>query len=160
MDTRRRQTAIGGTMVLLLLATSAQAEFGDPLPGLTTEERERFDAGLEAFEEVEDVADGLGPVFNGDSCTTCHDRRGETGERVGIPAQSRVEEIEREVVLDVADVAPGNDGRLALGQDDERLGHLAGVRKAVVAGGEEVRVARHGRARSRSWPRRRPGPRR
>ena len=134
-------------MVLLLLATSAQAEFGDPLPGLTTEERERFDAGLEAFEEVEDVADGLGPVFNGDSCTTCHDRRGETGERVGIPAQSRVEEIEREVVLDVADVAPGDHGRLALRDVDEALGHLAEIREAVVAGLEEVGVADHGGTR-------------
>jgi CxxC motif-containing protein (DUF1111 family) len=45
---------------------------GDPLPGLSTEESARFDAGKDAFEEVEAVADGLGPVFNGTSCVGCH----------------------------------------------------------------------------------------
>lgn len=46
--------------------------FGDPLRGLTPEELERFDAGRDAFEEVEVAADGLGPVFNGTSCAGCH----------------------------------------------------------------------------------------
>jgi CxxC motif-containing protein (DUF1111 family) len=46
--------------------------FGDPLRGLTPEELERFDAGRDAFEEVETAADGLGPVFNGTSCAGCH----------------------------------------------------------------------------------------
>jgi CxxC motif-containing protein (DUF1111 family) len=47
--------------------------FGDPLRGLAADELARFDAGRVAFEEEEDVADGLGPVFNGRSCVGCHD---------------------------------------------------------------------------------------
>ena len=45
---------------------------GDPLPGLTVSERARFAAGRDAFEEVESVSDGLGPVFNDVSCAACH----------------------------------------------------------------------------------------
>jgi CxxC motif-containing protein (DUF1111 family) len=57
---------------MVLLATTARADFGDPLNGLTSEQLERFTAGREAFEEVEGVEEGLGPVFNADSCATCH----------------------------------------------------------------------------------------
>ncbi len=46
--------------------------FGDPLPGLTADELARFEAGKESFEEVEAVADGIGPVFNDVSCVACH----------------------------------------------------------------------------------------
>jgi CxxC motif-containing protein (DUF1111 family) len=45
---------------------------GDPLPGLTPAQLSRFAAGRDDFEEEEDVADGLGPVFNGTSCGGCH----------------------------------------------------------------------------------------
>lgn len=54
-------------------AAFAQTAFGDPLPGLTADELSRFWAGKAAFEEVEGVADGVGPVFNRDSCVACHD---------------------------------------------------------------------------------------
>jgi CxxC motif-containing protein (DUF1111 family) len=47
-------------------------DFGQPLAGLTDEELERFEAGVEEFSEVETVEEGLGPVFNGDSCAGCH----------------------------------------------------------------------------------------
>src|SRR5262245_55974721 len=47
--------------------------FGGSLPGLTAEQLARFDAGRDAFEEVETAADGLGPVFNDTSCVACHD---------------------------------------------------------------------------------------
>jgi len=49
------------------------ADFGDPLPGLSADELTRFGLGREAFEDVEGVADGLGPVFNDVSCASCHD---------------------------------------------------------------------------------------
>jgi CxxC motif-containing protein (DUF1111 family) len=49
------------------------AGFGGPLDGITPDEAARFDAGRDAFEEVEAAADGLGPVFNGTSCVACHD---------------------------------------------------------------------------------------
>jgi CxxC motif-containing protein (DUF1111 family) len=45
---------------------------GDPLPGITAAEFERFRMGLEDFTEVEDPEEGLGPTFNGTSCAGCH----------------------------------------------------------------------------------------
>jgi CxxC motif-containing protein (DUF1111 family) len=45
---------------------------GDPLPGLTTNERKFFDSGLADFSSTETVADGLGPRMNLDSCSGCH----------------------------------------------------------------------------------------
>jgi len=45
---------------------------GDPLPGITGFEFERFRLGLEDFTEVETPQDGLGPAFNGTSCAVCH----------------------------------------------------------------------------------------
>jgi CxxC motif-containing protein (DUF1111 family) len=45
---------------------------GDPLPGITAFEFERFLRGLEDFTEVETPQDGLGPAFNGTSCAVCH----------------------------------------------------------------------------------------
>ena len=47
--------------------------FGAPLRGLSPDELRRFSVGRTAFEGVEGVADGLGPVFNGTSCAGCHD---------------------------------------------------------------------------------------
>jgi CxxC motif-containing protein (DUF1111 family) len=54
------------------VAAVAATDFGDPLPGLSTELLARFEAGKEEFEEVETPADGLGPVFNAASCAECH----------------------------------------------------------------------------------------
>ncbi len=45
---------------------------GEPLPDLTKAEFDFFEAGLDAFNEVEGVGDGLGPRFNLDSCAGCH----------------------------------------------------------------------------------------
>src|SRR5262245_23887038 len=46
--------------------------FGGPLRGLGPGELQRFAAGQAAFETVEHVADGLGPVFNANACAACH----------------------------------------------------------------------------------------
>ena len=48
------------------------ARFGDPLPGLTRAQMEAFTTGLDEFTNVEDVAGGLGPIFNNSSCVSCH----------------------------------------------------------------------------------------
>ena len=45
---------------------------GDPLPGLTADETEFFQAGLRSFLDIEGVADGLGPRFNSNQCASCH----------------------------------------------------------------------------------------
>lgn len=54
-------------------------QFGDPIPGLSVNELVRFEAGKEAFTEVEGVADGIGPVFNRNSCVACHDNQATGG---------------------------------------------------------------------------------
>src|SRR5262245_33336558 len=52
---------------------------GGPIPGLTVKEAKFFNAGLDAFTEVQSVSgtiagteEGLGPRFNLDSCGGCH----------------------------------------------------------------------------------------
>jgi CxxC motif-containing protein (DUF1111 family) len=56
----------------LALSRAATGDFGDPIPGLSPDQLRRFTDGRAAFEEVEEAADGLGPVFNGTSCASCH----------------------------------------------------------------------------------------
>ena len=45
---------------------------GGPINGLTARQYEFFTDGKADFEEVEVVADGLGPRMNLDSCAGCH----------------------------------------------------------------------------------------
>ena len=52
---------------------------GDPLPGLTDEQRLAFSDGLEKFKGREVNASGLGPIFNNSSCLACHSRGGVGG---------------------------------------------------------------------------------
>jgi CxxC motif-containing protein (DUF1111 family) len=60
-------------MALVLAATTAvAAQFGDPLPRLTPDQAQRFLDTKDVFEETEDAADGLGPVFNNNGCAACH----------------------------------------------------------------------------------------
>jgi CxxC motif-containing protein (DUF1111 family) len=61
------------------IASTAQAVAGDALPGLTTAQQAAFAEGKVAFNEVETVADGLGPVFNEKSCGSCHNISGVGG---------------------------------------------------------------------------------
>ena len=46
--------------------------FGGPLAELSAEERARFTAGREVFVAARGVSEGLGPVYNDDSCVACH----------------------------------------------------------------------------------------
>lgn len=48
------------------------AMIGDPLPGLTAEQRARFDEGLLLFNRVFTPEEGLGPLFNDNQCSACH----------------------------------------------------------------------------------------
>jgi CxxC motif-containing protein (DUF1111 family) len=67
-----RITALPCAVAFALLAGAAHAESGDPLPNLTAEQLAQFQDGRRAFQVVETVADGLGPVFNESSCVACH----------------------------------------------------------------------------------------
>lgn len=45
---------------------------GSALPGVTPTEFAAFTLGLEDFREIEEPGDGLGPLFNGTGCASCH----------------------------------------------------------------------------------------
>ena len=70
---------IGGVFLLIVgsiaftpIINGPPPNFGEPLAGLSADQLARFDAGKDDFEEVESVEEGLGPVFNGVSCGSCH----------------------------------------------------------------------------------------
>lgn len=63
---------------LLLLACAPEPAAvptrpGEPLPGLTDEQLGRFLLGRAVFERIATPEEGLGPLFNADRCSACHD---------------------------------------------------------------------------------------
>ena len=81
-----RRIAAGGICLLVAAAGACrrQPQLGDPLPGLSAAERERFDRGRAVFDSVFTPATGLGPLFNADACAECHEDpvTGGTGDEV------------------------------------------------------------------------------
>jgi CxxC motif-containing protein (DUF1111 family) len=67
-----RMAAILALRMGLGFAGAPGGEFGGPIAGLSPDELQRFNDGRTAFEGVDDVGDGLGPIFNGTSCAGCH----------------------------------------------------------------------------------------
>src|ERR1700752_300430 len=72
-----RSTRYGLTILVLLAlvsfrAAAQQRQGPAPLAGLTPAERQAFDEGNRTFNRTYTMADGLGPVFNDDSCADCH----------------------------------------------------------------------------------------
>jgi len=70
-------TRLGTTTALVLLSAALVAQTpggvpGQPLAGVTPVEFEEFRIGLDDFLEVETSDEGLGPAFNGTSCSGCH----------------------------------------------------------------------------------------
>ena len=69
---------LNGTSVGTLVAASEcaatyfSANFGDPVPGLTAGDTTNFNNGSVAFNKVQTVASGLGPIFNNSGCANCH----------------------------------------------------------------------------------------
>jgi CxxC motif-containing protein (DUF1111 family) len=51
---------------------SGPTQFGSPLPGLSTTEATNFAVGQAQFQVFDGPADGLGPIFNAQSCVACH----------------------------------------------------------------------------------------
>ncbi|MEQ9400841.1 MAG: di-heme oxidoredictase family protein [Longimicrobiales bacterium] len=66
---------------------------GEPVAGLTEAERGRFLLGRALFERLATQEEGLGPLFNGDRCSTCHDEpsSGGAGTRVLVLKATRFE---------------------------------------------------------------------
>jgi len=52
--------------------TQTTAAVAHSLSGLDLRQISRFQRGTQEFQEVESVAEGLGPLFNGASCSQCH----------------------------------------------------------------------------------------
>lgn len=72
--TRNRGLALSAVAAFCanLAAQSPQPKMGDPLNDLTPTELSRFDAGAIDFRHVFQVSEGLGPTFNQNACSTCH----------------------------------------------------------------------------------------
>ncbi|MGB3052556.1 MAG: di-heme oxidoredictase family protein [Polyangiales bacterium] len=49
-----------------------EGEYGAPLPGLEPSERALFEHGRILFDRDVGFGEGLGPLFNGDACRSCH----------------------------------------------------------------------------------------
>ncbi len=65
--------AVGLAATLALPAQNVpQPPMGAPLHGLDAAQRARFDAGDADFRKTFQNAEGLGPIFNDQSCATCH----------------------------------------------------------------------------------------
>jgi CxxC motif-containing protein (DUF1111 family) len=54
------------------LSTSQSAAVGDFLPGLQVSSADLLDEADEAFRAVEQITDGVGPIFNERACGNCH----------------------------------------------------------------------------------------
>jgi mono/diheme cytochrome c family protein len=60
---------------------------GEPIAGLTPREQEYFEVAREEFEEAEEVAAGIGPRMNLDSCVGCHNQPASGGSSPGVNPQ-------------------------------------------------------------------------
>ncbi|MCA9284176.1 MAG: hypothetical protein KDA22_03105 [Phycisphaerales bacterium] len=73
-----RSTAVLFVVSSTVLASSVVADIamqpksGDPLPGLSASQLERFNIGKERFGIPVSVEEGLGPIFNKAGCFSCH----------------------------------------------------------------------------------------
>jgi len=59
--------------LFLLVGCAKVVKPGDPVPGLTREQRDRFARGKVVFDSAFTPATGLGPLFNATGCGECHE---------------------------------------------------------------------------------------
>src|SRR2546428_610424 len=62
-----------GLIAFTAVGAGPRTNLGDPLPGLTLDQKALFDAGKTEFLAAEKQNEGLGPVFNNTACGNCHD---------------------------------------------------------------------------------------
>ena len=60
-------------VLVLLVGCAKVVKPGDPVPGLTREQRDRFARGKVVFDSAFTPATGLGPLFNATGCGECHE---------------------------------------------------------------------------------------
>jgi hypothetical protein len=60
------------TQALASAQQPIQSRMGEPLPGLTPAQLDRFNTGLDSFNHILTPSEGLGPIFNDTSCQHCH----------------------------------------------------------------------------------------
>ncbi len=85
---------MSGSLLLLLLAAGAlsacrpKVQPGDPLPGLSQDQRARFELGKAVFDSVFAPQTGLGPLFNSTACGECHEepKAGGSGDEIELHA--------------------------------------------------------------------------
>jgi len=77
---------LAGATALMGMSCPPPLKPGDPLRGLTAEEKARFKQGEEVFARVFTPETGLGPLFNADACGECHEDpvAGGTGDEVEV----------------------------------------------------------------------------
>ena len=116
--------------------TEAPAAFDNQTNGFTTQAQ--FDADRVAFEQREERATGLGPVYNAQACVECHQQRvtggssqimelraghiGPNGQFVGAPGGSLIQS--RSVGWRIQEHVP--DGPRILYRDDAKVIHVMG----------------------------------
>lgn len=61
-----------GAPALAKRPSPVTAPAGAPLPGLTAEERQKFQEGRELYQHEFTPQEGLGPLFRAQACSTCH----------------------------------------------------------------------------------------
>lgn len=88
-----RTAAVWGTVLIAVGCADpgpppASVQPGDPLPGLDESAQGRFLLGKAVFERLATPDEGLGPLFNADRCSGCHDSptSGGTSDRVVVKA--------------------------------------------------------------------------
>ncbi|HEX4646515.1 MAG TPA: di-heme oxidoredictase family protein [Verrucomicrobiae bacterium] len=74
MKTTLNIGAMTGSLLFLWgCQAEKQSQLGDALAGLTTNQQAQFAVGKQAFQRVFKPEDGLGPLFNANSCAQCHE---------------------------------------------------------------------------------------
>src|SRR5881394_1195535 len=88
MKSRRAVCALILGLLPVGCQTLKQPELGEPLADLTRAQRAQFQEGKRAFQREFEPKDGLGPLFNANSCAECHEEPvlGGVGDEVEVHA--------------------------------------------------------------------------
>ncbi|MDP7400921.1 MAG: hypothetical protein QF351_03335 [Phycisphaerales bacterium] len=62
----------GFMLAMVIGQVELQARMGDPISGLDAAYSARFEAGAQLYNTSLIAEDGLGPIFNKQSCANCH----------------------------------------------------------------------------------------